>query len=94
MHSFLAWAAALTLFSSNINATPLLFPRQANTTSCPGYKASDVSTTANGLTAKLTLAGTPCNLYGTDIEDLTLTVEYQTGMLPTPVPMMERPANN
>lgn len=46
---------------------------------CPGYRASDVQKNANGMTAKLTLAGTGCNIYGTDIEDLTLTVEYQTG---------------
>jgi alpha-glucosidase len=31
------------------------------------------------LTADLTLAGEPCNIYGTDIEHLRLEVEYQTG---------------
>ena len=46
---------------------------------CPGYSASDVQKNANGLTAKLTLAGEGCNIYGNDIKDLTLTVEYQTG---------------
>ncbi|KAK4495387.1 hypothetical protein PRZ48_013718 [Zasmidium cellare] len=45
---------------------------------CPGYSASDVQKNANGLTAKLTLAGEGCNIYGNDIKDLTLTVEYQT----------------
>ena len=32
------------------------------------------------MTADLSLAGTACNAYGDDISDLTLTVEYQTGM--------------
>ncbi|OAP56192.1 hypothetical protein AYL99_09371 [Fonsecaea erecta] len=45
---------------------------------CPGYTASKVSTSSTGLTAHLTLAGTACNLYGTDVQDLDLTVEYQT----------------
>ncbi|KAI5859541.1 glycoside hydrolase family 31 protein [Durotheca rogersii] len=44
---------------------------------CPGYTASNVRTTNNGLTADLTLAGDACNVYGTDIEALSLTVEYQ-----------------
>lgn len=46
---------------------------------CPGYTASDVVTTDNGLTAQLTLAGPACNSYGIDLENLTLLVEYQTG---------------
>ncbi|OAL39850.1 hypothetical protein AYO20_00762 [Fonsecaea nubica] len=45
---------------------------------CPGYTASQVSTSSTGLTAHLTLAGTACNVYGTDIHDLDLSVEYQT----------------
>ena len=71
-------AASLTLVPS-ISAS--LLPRQANATldSCPGYKASNVETTDNGMTASLTLAGTACNAYGTDLEELTLTVEYQSG---------------
>lgn len=67
-----------------ISASPLALTRRQNGTSptgsqCPGYRASDVQTSAHGLTAKLTLAGAPCNIYGTDLEDLTVTVEYQTG---------------
>ncbi|KAJ0425820.1 glycosyl hydrolases family 31-domain-containing protein [Aspergillus carlsbadensis] len=46
--------------------------------SCPGYRASHVHERANTLTAHLTLAGKPCNTYGTDLEDLRLLVEYQT----------------
>ncbi|KAI1492924.1 glycoside hydrolase family 31 protein [Biscogniauxia mediterranea] len=44
---------------------------------CPGYKASNVKETSNGLTADLFLAGDACNVYGHDIAALTLTVEYQ-----------------
>lgn len=47
-------------------------------TSCPGYSASNVQQTANGLTADLSLAGDACNAYGTDLPNLTLTVEYQS----------------
>lgn len=45
---------------------------------CPGYNASDVQRTSHGFTASLSLAGQACNVYGTDVEDLTLTVEYQS----------------
>lgn len=45
---------------------------------CPGYKASNVDETDNGITADLTLAGQACNVYGNDIIDLTLKVEYQS----------------
>jgi alpha-glucosidase len=47
-------------------------------TVCPGYKASDVEESDNGLTAVLTLAGAPCNVYGNDIGVLNLKVEYQS----------------
>lgn len=46
---------------------------------CPGYLASNVKQSSDGtIMADLTLAGAACNTYGTDIEDLTLLVEYQT----------------
>jgi alpha-glucosidase len=44
---------------------------------CPGYKASNVQENDNGLTADLRLAGPACNVYGNDIEDLTLLVRLQ-----------------
>ncbi|KAE8358117.1 glycosyl hydrolases family 31-domain-containing protein [Aspergillus caelatus] len=53
-------------------------PQAVNAQSvCPGYKASDVKHTSQGFTASLELAGDPCNVYGTDVDSLTLTVEYQ-----------------
>ena len=45
---------------------------------CPGYKASNVQRTPLGLTASLSLAGQACNVYGNDVDQLTLTVEYQS----------------
>ena len=47
-------------------------------TVCPGYVGSDVIRTDLGLTATLSLAGPACNVYGTDIETLNLSVEYQS----------------
>ncbi|KAG7151538.1 alpha/beta-glucosidase agdC like protein [Verticillium longisporum] len=51
---------------------------------CPGYAASNVKTTGNGLTAELKLAGPACNTYGTDLEDLTLSVTYESEALCLP----------
>jgi alpha-glucosidase len=45
---------------------------------CPGYKASNVKETSNSITADLAIAGQGCNVYGNDITDLSLTVEYQS----------------
>ncbi|KAI1140562.1 glycoside hydrolase family 31 protein [Hypoxylon sp. FL0543] len=54
------------------------YPSDDALTSCPGYSASNVVKTASGLTADLTLAGEACNVYGTDLKDLTLEVSYDT----------------
>lgn len=43
---------------------------------CPGYTASNVKESARGLTATLTLAGKPCNAYGTDVDSLEFSIEY------------------
>jgi alpha-glucosidase len=45
---------------------------------CPGYTASQLQENENGLSAVLTLAGAPCNVYGNDVETLNLKVEYQS----------------
>ncbi|KIX02478.1 uncharacterized protein Z518_08419 [Rhinocladiella mackenziei CBS 650.93] len=45
---------------------------------CPGYTATNVEPTEHGLIANLHLAGPACNVYGTDLPNLTLSVEYQT----------------
>ncbi|KAL3464154.1 glycosyl hydrolases family 31-domain-containing protein [Aspergillus heterothallicus] len=53
-------------------------PQAVNAQSvCPGYKASNVLHTSLGFKASLRLGGDPCNVYGTDIDSLTLEVEFQ-----------------
>ena len=47
--------------------------------SCPGYAASNVQNEGSRLTADLNLAGPACNVYGQDLTNLKLEVEYQTG---------------
>lgn len=46
-------------------------------TVCPGYTASNVQNSATGFMASLDIAGPDCTVYGNDIHNLTLTVEYQ-----------------
>jgi alpha-glucosidase len=46
--------------------------------SCPGYTASNVQSSSNGFSADLELAGQPCNVFGTDVQSLKLSVEYQS----------------
>lgn len=45
---------------------------------CPGYIASDVRHNDFGFTARLRLAGKHCNVYGTDVEELDLEVQFQS----------------
>jgi alpha-glucosidase len=46
---------------------------------CPGYAASNIQQSDDGLTADLKLAGPACDAYGDDLTDLVLSVTYQTG---------------
>lgn len=46
--------------------------------SCPGYKATNYGETKSGFYADLTLAGPACDVFGIDLPDLKLEVEYQT----------------
>lgn len=52
--------------------------RQVNADST-GYTASNIQNSETGLTADLALAGPATNSYGNDIENLRLTVNYDTG---------------
>jgi hypothetical protein len=47
--------------------------------SCPGYNATNVNIDGPTLTARLVLAGAPCNVFGNDIGALNLSVTYETG---------------
>lgn len=54
----------------------------ANVDLCPGYRASSVQESHNGLTADLTLAGTACDVYGKDLKNLKLQVIYESSEFP------------
>lgn len=56
----------------------IIDPLAPTTDSCPGYVASSLVETDNGLAADLTLAGLPCNVFGSDIVDLRLEVTSQS----------------
>lgn len=74
--------AAAALFCASGNAA-VLHPRQGDPASCPGYKASNVKSRGGQVvSADLNLAGAPCNVYGTDLDNLKLVVEYETRMCP------------
>ncbi|PPQ75953.1 hypothetical protein CVT24_000131 [Panaeolus cyanescens] len=45
---------------------------------CPGYRATNVKTRFNGLSAELVLGAEPCNVFGADIPKLKLDVTYET----------------
>ncbi|KAJ6533997.1 glycoside hydrolase family 31 protein [Mycena vulgaris] len=49
-----------------------------NVSSCPGYILSSLEENNIGLTAELSLAGTPCNAFGNDIANLTIQVTYES----------------
>lgn len=73
----LSWIFASVVFAtSELGARD--YPSDDALTSCPGYTASNVQSTATSLSADLTLAGPACNVYGDDLENLTLTVTYET----------------
>lgn len=71
--------AAIAWLFCDVNAVALT-ARQSTISTCPGYKASNVQE-QNGdiFGADLRLAGNACNVYGTDLDNLRLQVEYQTG---------------
>lgn len=61
--------------------------RQSDTRgSCPGYTASNVVQTATGITADLSLAGAACNVYANDVQNLTLLVNYDAGIVLSDAP--------
>lgn len=44
---------------------------------CPGYLLSNIWQSGTGLGARLSMAGEQCHVYGNDVEELQLNVEYQ-----------------
>ena len=66
-------------FAATLSHASAIARRASSVDDCPGYTASNVQQTASSVTADLKLAGPACNVYGTDIADLRLQVDYQTG---------------
>lgn len=72
---------AIACFIASPSAVALATP---NNITCPGYQATNVKTQqGNVVSADLTLAGPACNLYGTDLDNLVLQVEYETSRQPS-----------
>ena len=80
---------------SSYSAVGRRFPRHSKRTAmhidpevldgCPGYRAINVQTRSDGLTAYLVLAGKPSNIFGDDIEQLLLKVDYETSTISTTI---------
>ena len=76
------WSIVTILSSLLGPATDLAYAEEVDPAmldACPGYNATSVKFDGNTLTAKLVLAGAPCNVFGNDIKALDLTVVYETG---------------
>lgn len=71
-----------SLLVSGLAASEVLakaVPDYEKVDACPGYAASNVQTSESGLTADLKLAGEACDAYSDDLEDLVLSVTYESG---------------
>ncbi|EGN96446.1 glycoside hydrolase family 31 protein [Serpula lacrymans var. lacrymans S7.3] len=66
----LVLAAASTVYAEWVDPSVL--------DACPGYNVTNVKTQGASLTADLVLAGTGCNVFGSDISKLALEVTYET----------------
>lgn len=75
--AFFGWHFAW-LVSATSTLTTRDYPSDDPLVACPGYEASNIKTTATSLTADLNLAGSACNAYGDDLQNLTLEVTYET----------------
>ncbi|KAI9567845.1 glycoside hydrolase family 31 protein [Boletus coccyginus] len=84
LSAILGWLALTTTLTWS--HTPTLLQRQLtgnamysmNVTNCPGYTLGSLTESEYGLTAQLSLAGTPCDAFGTDIASLIIQVTYQS----------------
>ena len=84
LHSRLYLFIAIMAMKAVVFLSCALLAFQALATSisdCPGYVAKNVKHSSSGLTADLSLDGKACNIYGKDLTNLTLSVQYQTGKI-------------
>ena len=68
---------ALVLLAPLVGAAVLT--SRSDLDDCPGYSTSNIQQFGQRLTADLSLAGDACNTYGSDLPDLKLLVEEQSG---------------
>lgn len=73
---------SLVLLGSLGLASATVLTRAVDADSCPGYTAKNVKENSHGFVADLSLAGKPCNIYGSDLKDLKLEVTYDSGWSP------------
>ncbi|KZV75263.1 glycoside hydrolase family 31 protein [Peniophora sp. CONT] len=75
-------AVMLAYALSFLAAVPAVFTQSddfsKDVSNCPGYSLDTVQESDTGLVASLSLAGSSCNAFGTDIQNLTVSVEYET----------------
>lgn len=86
----------LFLLPALVGAVAVLGPRSSND-ECSGYKAINVKEHDHTLEADLVLNDWACNSYGTDLQNLKLLVEYQTGQyldIPSPISLLKVTVTN
>ena len=71
------WVSLSLLLASTINAEVV---DPAILDACPGYDATNVTSSSTSFTAQLSLRGPGCNVFGTDLSALLLQVDYESGM--------------
>jgi hypothetical protein len=69
-------AVLTSFFQSSVEGT-VVDPNVLD--SCPGYSATNIKNTGVGLTADLVISGQGCNVFGPDVQKLSLNVIYETG---------------
>ncbi|KAJ3793712.1 glycosyl hydrolases family 31-domain-containing protein [Lentinula aff. detonsa] len=72
----LCFVVARLSFGVLAESDPTTFSK--NLSSCPGYSLHSLQESKIGLIAQLSLSGPPCNAFGTDFENLTIQVTYET----------------
>jgi len=72
--------AAVFLFTAAATSVSAIQVDPNALNACSGYSATNVETRRDGLTADLVLLPNPCNVFGDDIQKLSLNVIYETGV--------------
>lgn len=81
MHTLPGFSRSWALFALWITLLPYSSATDvdpAKLDACPGYQATNVKINGGSLTADLNLAGQACNVFGEDLQKLSLSVAYET----------------